>query len=154
MTHHAKMRTLYVHRPLLNVGLLYRWFEGQGVPGLYPPEKLHATIAYSRQPLIWPNPSRMHVEIVLKALDVSPKEAGQLQILGDSLALTFESTTLRADFARYINQGADFAFGRYIPHISIAPAAGLDIAQIEPFRGLLQFGAEVQAEVDENWSAA
>jgi hypothetical protein len=47
------MRTLWLHRRLLNWRDLYEWAVVQGIKKMLPPEELHLTLATCRMPVDW-----------------------------------------------------------------------------------------------------
>ena len=142
----ATPRTLYVSRPVVNVGDLKAWAKKQGLPELQ--DDLHVTLIYSRQPLDW-----MKVD----AEDWNQKDDGSIEIppggvrivepLGDrSAVLLFTSSRLSWRHEQIVRAGAEHGFPDYQPHISLTGEA-VDLAGVEPYRGKIVLGPEIFEEV-------
>jgi hypothetical protein len=90
---------------------------------------------------------------------VRPGGARIVETLGSDGApvLMFSSSVLSwRNEALQRETGARDKFPNYQPHVTIsyAPLVGVDLSNVEPFRGELRFGPEIFEEVVENWRPA
>ena len=78
-----KLRTLYVHRPLLNAEEFISWAKGQGFLTTLTSENLHITLAHSRTELDWsllvPDTSTIRVPAVLEKREESRENCRAIQ---------------------------------------------------------------------------
>jgi hypothetical protein len=149
-------RSLYVHRPLTNANELIAWAKAAGFKTTLVADDLHVTIAFSRKAIDWDAAGESYDALVVPAVvdGVDPKRA--VERLGDdgrAVVLRFESPELAARHQHFRQMGASWDHDAYRPHVTISwDADEFDVSTIEPYRGRLEFGAEVFAEVKENWS--
>lgn len=151
----AKPRTLYVHRPLLNGAEFIAWAKGQGFKTTLDASDLHVTIAYSRQPVDWMKVGEGWGGDRDGKLMVNPGGARLVEPLGDAgaIVLLFNSSELTWRHMAIREAGASWDHEEYQPHVTITyDGTGVDLAKVEPYRGRLEFGPEVFAELDEDWS--
>lgn len=141
-------RTLYVNRPVLNADQIITWAKAQGFNATLPAEELHVTIAFSNLPLDWSLVTGRHNE-----LRIAPDSAGRsLEVFNDSAwVLRFTTPALEQDWKRFIDAGASWDWPDYKPHITISFDGPTDLTDIEPYNGPIILGAEVFAEVKEDW---
>lgn len=139
-------RTLYVFRPLLNFDDVSWWAKQNGFASMIPDP--HVTVLYSKAPLDWSVigtaaarckiPNDVMNERTLERLDVGV------------VALRFSSSDLayRHDF--FVQRGASHDYDAYRPHLTISYEVPpeVDLDQIEPYRGVLEFGPEQFREID------
>lgn len=154
----AAPRSLYVSRKLLNTGEFIAWAKGQGFDTTLAESDLHVTVAYSRAPVDWLKAGEAYDWDNPKdgKLVISPGGARLVEKFdGGAVVLAFVSSSLSYRHEQLKEAGADWGYLEYQPHITITYAApeGLDLAKVEPYRGKLEFGPEIFAEVDEDWSA-
>lgn len=150
------IRTLYVKRTLLNADELRAWARENGIQTTLLPEDLHVTVAFSRRPLDWsdiqPDPNPLTVENEgYRYLDFLGARDAERR----ALVLAFCSDALRTRWQAIIDAGASWDWPHYQPHVTLTYQSGahVDPWLINPFFGKLEFGPEVFAEVDEDWSA-
>lgn len=153
----AAPRTLYVSRKLLNAAEFIAWAKGQGFDTTLASDELHVTIAHSRTPVDWLKAGEAYDWDNPKdgRLTVAPGGARLIEKFdGGAVVLAFVSSSLSYRHEQIKNAGADWGYFEYQPHVTITYAApeGLDLSKVEPYRGKLEFGPEIFAEVDENWS--
>lgn len=151
----AAPRTLYVQRKLLNADEFIRWAKAQGFETTTPADDLHVTIAFSRQKLDWMKAgSDWHGDADGKLI-VPAGGARIVEPLGDkgAVVLLFNSSALAWRHEAIKEAGASWDWPEYQPHVTITYQApdGLDLSKVEPFRGALEFGPEIFAEVVEDW---
>ena len=143
-------KTLYVSRPLENAAEFRAWAKSQGFKSVTPAKDLHVTIAYSKTPIVW--------ESTEDSFDSETVPAGgprAVEKLGDAVVLRFQSKDLTKRWKQFKDAGASWDHDSYKPHISITyDVDGIDLDEIEPYTGPLEFGPEVFDEVKESWKAS
>jgi hypothetical protein len=113
---------------------------------------VHATVAFSKEPVNWSD-----VEPQLDGLSVPAGGARSVERLGDkgAVVLRFESPELTKRWHQFRGIGASWDWPGYKPHVTITydyGAGRIDLSEIEPYDGPLDFGPEVFAEVDSGWA--
>ena len=140
-------KTLYVNRPLVNADELRAWARTQGFAIAQAGGDMHATIAYSKEPVEWDNLSPKTDTVKCHS------DARALAQFGDATVLRLESPDLEARWKEFIDAGASWSHDGFAPHITITwEGAPRPIAEIEPYRGPLIFGPEEFKTIDDNWS--
>lgn len=139
----TEKRTLYVCRPLLNGAALHKWAASQGFKSTLPANDMHATIAFSHALMDWP-----------------AKQGGKLTVaggkrlmeqFGDAIVLRFASAKLKDRWQQFRDAGASWNHHGYKPHVTITyEGRGIDLDDVEPYRGELVFGPERFAEVKDD----
>jgi len=151
----AAPRTLYVSRKLLNASEFIAWAKGQGFETTTPADDLHVTIAFSRTPVDWMKMGDNWSDNGKGGLTVPAGGARIVEPLGDkgAVVLLFASSSLSWRHEEMIRNGASHDFSEYQPHVTITyqKPDGLDLKKVEPFRGKLEFGPEIFAEVVDDW---
>jgi phage-related protein (TIGR01555 family) len=151
----ATPQSLYVSRKLLNAAEFIRWAKGQGFETTTPPEELHVTIAFSRQPVDWMKVGQDWSSDKDGKLTVGAGGPRIVQKLGGkgAVVLLFQSYDLKWRHDAIKEAGASFDFDEYQPHVTITYQApeGLDLSKVEPYTGPLVFGPELFAQVVDNW---
>lgn len=149
----AAPRTLYVSRKLLNGAEFLAWAKGQGFTKTLAASDLHVTIAFSRAKLDW-----MKIGDTWGGNDgkltVAPGGARLVEPLGDkgAVVLLFNSAELSWRNMAIREAGASWDYPEYQPHVSITyDGSGVDLSTVKPYRGKLEFGPEIFAELDEDW---
>jgi hypothetical protein len=141
------MQTLYLSRPLENAVDIADWARAQGFVQVLAPDKLHVTVAYSREPIDWDAllPSR-------DIYEVPPTADRWLEILeSGAVALCFQSLELVARWQEIRDLGAAWDYVDYTPHVTFAFKPGdVDFGRIDPYAGPLQFGPEAFSVVRED----
>jgi len=151
----AEPRTLYVSREVLNASEIIAWAKSQGFTTTVPADELHVTVAYSRAPVDW-----MKVEEDWSAtkegnLTVSAGGPRMVEALGDkgAVVLMFASSALAWRHMTIRKAGATWDYPEYQPHVTITySGADLDLATVEPYRGVIELGPEMFEELNEAWS--
>lgn len=139
----APPKTLYSHRKLLNAQELYDWASAAGIPNLVPPEEMHVTTIYSRQP----------VDIDPRANTVIAKR--KIAPLGDkgALVLHFNSQQLQDEHRQAMAAGASHDWPSFLTHVTLSYGAGdQDFSGLEPPDFPLVFGPEIHAPINDNWA--
>lgn len=147
-------RTLYVCRKLLNGKELLAWAKKQGFSKPLEADDLHVTVALSYRPIDWMTVGDPWSLNSRGELIVAPGGARLVEPIGKlgAVALLFSCSDLSWRNRAIIEAGASWDFPDYQPHVTITyDGAGVDLANVEPYRGELRFGPELFTEVDENW---
>jgi len=152
----AAPRTLYASRPLLNGAELLAWAQAQGFTGLLSADKLHVTLAYSKNTMDWMKIGDDWNSREDGSLRVPPGGVRLVEALGDNgeaITLMFTSSPLSWRHEQIKSAGASWDWEDYQPHITFSwkGAGSMDLRTVEPYRGELIFGPEVFAEIDPEW---
>lgn len=147
----AAPQTLYVHRPLLNADDVIEWAKAAGFATTLKADDMHVTLAFSRSPVdraaLSPDDEDHH-------LDAGTTRS--LKRLGDdgkAVVLAFKDSELEKRWQQFCDAGASWDYSSFHPHVTISyKADGIEIADIEPYDGPLDFGPEVFGEVKANAS--
>jgi phage-related protein (TIGR01555 family) len=146
----AAPRTLYVSRKVTNGAEILAWAKAQGFESTVPAEKLHVTIAYSRNPVDWMQISETWTGERDGTLTVAPGGARLIDQFGEgAVVLLFNSSELAWRHVS-INEdtGATWDWPEYQPHITFTYEPGsVDLKAIEPYRGKIEFGPEIFEEI-------
>ncbi|MGE7204900.1 anti-CBASS protein Acb1 family protein [Sphingomonas sp. NPDC019816] len=142
----AAPRSLYVSRKVKNVGDLQAWAKSQGLPDLQ--DDLHVTIAYSTTPVDWIKMGGEWGSDEDGGLTVPAGGPRLVEPLGDRTAvLLFASSGLSYRNMSMREAGASWDHSDYQPHISLT-GDPVDLANVEPYRGPIEFGPEIFEEID------
>ncbi len=136
----ATKAPMYGCRYLHNTKQFIDWAKAQGFSTTLEPKDLHATIAYSREPMEWPTPRRT-------GLIVRGAKGRQVARLGDkgAVVLHFDSPTLSKRWQQLRDAGASWDHGDgYRPHLTISYRVpeGFNLDAVKPYTGPLVFGPE------------
>ena len=146
-------RPLYVSRKVVNRRDFERWAEAQGIELL---DDLHVTIAFSRASVDWmavraewnvDKDGRMHIE---------PGGPRDLAVQGvapqpEVIVVEFNNTSLQWRHEDLCEAGASWDFENYQPHVTVALAEGVDVSELEPYRGPIVLGPEIFEELNTNY---
>lgn len=153
----ASPRTLYVRRNVLNADEIIKWAKDQGFPTTLPPDDLHVTVCYSREPVDW---MKMGQSWYGGSADhsgnitVDPGGPRLVEKFGNAIVLLFSSSDIQCRHDMMVASGASHDFPDYQPHITITyDPQGLPWESIEPYRGKIELGPEIFEEVNEDWSS-
>jgi hypothetical protein len=140
-------RTLYVYRRVLNANEIVRWAREQGFETMLPPEDLHVTIAYSREPLDWTEIPEDWAGDERGRIKIRPGSTRGLEEFGDGAkALVFASSDLKYRNESIIRAGASWDFDSYQSHITIT--YGDAPPDMELYQGPIILGPENFEEID------
>lgn len=145
----AKLKTLYIHRNLLNPEPFIEWAKAQGFTKTLDPKDLHCTQMYSSKPVDW---SEMG-----DSFDSIKASGGKRKVipLGDAgaVVLKFENSDLNNRWKDLMDKGCSWDYPSYMSHVSITyDGKGIDLNNMEPYDGDLKFGPEVFQVIDTSWS--
>ena len=143
------IKTLYVHRPLLNAGFLADWANDVGFGKVLHPSKMHVTNMFSKTAVEWdqftPLDNKLSVRGGVRTLE---------QFDGGAVVMKFEVAALQDRFDEFLAGGCSYDYPEYKAHVTITYEVGdVNISTIEPFKGVLLFGPEEFEEVNLNWVA-
>lgn len=140
---------MYASYPVENGEDIVAWAEAQGIRDIIPAEKMHITVAYSRDPV--------------DTRDLPPARAAaveddgrSVQLLGEDgdIVLMVTSPDLMARWATIKDAGASYDYESYRPHITISYGAkDVDISDVEPYDGPIQLGEEEIEDLKTGWSS-
>lgn len=154
----ASPRSLYVQRKLLNAAEFIAWAKGQGFGTTLSADDLHVTVVHSRQPLDWMAIGEGYGwgDRDTGNLTVKPGGARIVETLGSkgAVVLLFSSSDLTYRNRQILEAGASSDFPEYQPHVTITYKGlpeGMNLRDVEPFRGKLEFGPEIFEEISEGW---
>ncbi|WP_313740477.1 anti-CBASS protein Acb1 family protein [Pseudomonas sp.] len=142
----ASPRPLYVQRKVTNTAEILAWAKRQGFESTVSADDLHVTIAYSKQALDWMKVNEAWSGDSNGNLIVAPGGARLVEPLGGegAVVLLFNSSELAWRHMQIREAGASWDYEEYQPHVTITYAAGdLDLSQVEPYRGKIEFGPEI-----------
>jgi phage-related protein (TIGR01555 family) len=144
----AKPRSLYVRRDVVNTSEILAWARAQGFRNIE--DGLHVTIAYSRQPVDWLKVGEPFAGSKDGRMEIAPGGPRLVEELGTEGAcvLMFGSSELCWRHEDIKRSGASWDFEDYQPHITISYDAGIDIRNVEPYRGKIMLGPEIFEEVE------
>lgn len=147
------MKTLYAKRPLLNAAEVIQWAKDQGFRTTLAPDDMHVTLCYSKEPMEWPEPVETPLTIASKA----KADHRSVELFGTDaepcLVLRFDSPVLLARARALREAGASSDHAEFCAHVTITYDPGnITPDMVEPYGGRLEFGPEVFAEIDRDWS--
>ena len=143
----AALKTFYCKRNLLNPEPFIAWAKSQGFKTTLLPGDLHVTVAYSRAPMLWPEPNDEEVTALAR-------DGRSVEALGDggAVVLKFRSSSLLARWDYFRSIGASWDYPQYTPHVTISwDAADVPLDDVAPYKEELRFGPEIFEELNEDW---
>jgi len=151
----AEARTLYVRRDVVNWKDIAAWAKGQGITTTIG-EAMHVTVAYSRQPVDWMKVREqwaMPEDRASGELKIGPGGPRVVEPLGPkgAVVLFFASSELSWRHHEIVEAGASWDYESYQPHITLTynPPEGLELDDVEPYRGPITLGPEIFEEVND-----
>jgi phage-related protein (TIGR01555 family) len=149
----AAPRTLYVSRTVTNAADIIAWAKSQGFETTLPADDLHVTVAYSRRAVNWMKVGDSWSGDRDGKLSIAPGGARLIERFGEgAVVLLFNSSELAWRHVSIIEAGASWDWPEYQPHITFTYEPGtVDLSKVEPYRGVIELGPEIFAEVVENW---
>lgn len=148
----ARPMTLYVSRAVTNVDDFRAWAKAQGFTSIQ--DDLHVTIIHTRTPVDWIAVGQDSEWADGKGT-MTINEGGPrlMEQFGDAIVLQFASNRLGWRNYDIRRLGAQVDFEEYQPHITITwqKPANFVLANVEPYRGVIELGPEIFREVDDNW---
>lgn len=137
---------LYISRQLLNRDEVDAWAKSQGFTVRVPKSDLHTTILYSKTAVDWFAMAGEGWD--WNELTIESGGPRFVERFGEgpdaAVVLRFASPVMRYRHDSMIERGASSDYPDFKPHVTISyDAAGVDLAQVEPFTGELRFGPEI-----------
>lgn len=147
-----QLRTLYVRRDVLNADEIIAWAKAQGFTSTLPANDMHVTVAFSKQPVNWAAAGRRSEPLNEWG---GPRKLQAFGPEGDAIVLQFESGELHKRWEELLGIGASWDWPEYHPHLTItySKPPELVLGMVEPFKGMIQLGPEVFAEVKAGWAS-
>ncbi len=151
----AEPRSLYVSRSVTNAADIIEWAKGQGFETTLPAGDLHVTIMYSPIAVDW-------MEVGQDAwnadgtLTIPPGGPRVVSSFGQgAIVIEFASAALSWRHEELKRIGAQPTYPNYSPHITFTYQPGdIDIDKVEPYRGAIELGPEIFAEVKSDWASS
>jgi hypothetical protein len=154
----ARPRSLYVYRPVLNGEEIRAHFKKQGFGDMTPDDEMHVTVAYSKTPVDWMKIGQDWAfttdnEGKLRVGPGGPRMCERFGKDGECIVLLFASSDLNWRHQSMCENGASWDWPEYQPHITLTYSGGdINLEEVEPFDGEIEFGPEVFQEIVEGWS--
>lgn len=140
-------KTLYVFRPVLNSDDITGWAKSVGFLTVL--TDLHATIAYSKEPVDWDLVGKSPNKQVI----VTGGDRSLTRFKGGTSSATvlrFDSHELGERWRQIRDEGASWDYRDYKPHVTISYDAPPEAVLWEPYRGPIIFGPEEFEEVKDD----
>ncbi len=153
ITADAEPKSLYVSRSVLNAGDIIDWAKAQGFATTLPADDLHVTVIYSPTAVDWMQAGQdaWNDDGTLMIPPGGPRVVSQFG--QGAIVLEFASAALSWRHEELKRIGAEPTYPQYSPHITFTYQPGdVDIANVEPYRGAIEFGPENFAEVKSDWA--
>jgi N12 class adenine-specific DNA methylase len=145
----GKAAPLYAQRKVTNADDILAWAKSEGITGLESADKLHVTIAFSREAV---DPGKVgNTSPAYDAGYISGTSGRRAEYLGDqgALVLKFDSPVLTARWQQFRKAGASWDFEGYQPHITLAyHDSRIDLSKVKPYTGKIELGPELQEPLD------
>lgn len=149
-TEKAEKKSLYVRRNLLNAEEFIDWAKAQGFKTTLPADDIHVTVLFSKAEVDW-----SELTDYFDTLYIDDRGDRTIEPLGDkgAVVLKFESGELSQRHDEFIDEfGASHDFPTYQSHVTITyNGEGVDLAEVEPFTGTLEFGPEIFEPIKDKW---
>lgn len=158
-------KPIYMKRPVLNAERLQEWAGEQGLATTLPPDDMHVTVVYSKDPFSVeltrqidnayeaqydgkPFATMGYGNIVVRGGHRSMERLGPN---GGAYVLRIESPELAGENAMYRQMGASTSWPDFKPHITITWKA--PEGEIEPFMGDIVLGPLIALPLNEDWKS-
>jgi cation transport regulator ChaB len=145
---HKRNGTLYAKRYLENADAVIKHAKSQGFAKTQVPSSMHATIAYSKDAVNWPEPDD-------DSIVVRSPGGRSVAPLGDggAVVLKFNSPSMQRRWQSLCkDHGCSWDYEGFQPHVTLTWDAGdLDLGSVQPYTGDLVFGPEVFEPINEDW---
>lgn len=149
----AEPKSLYVSRKVTNAADIIAWAKGQGFKTTLSADDLHVTVMYSPAAVDWMEAGQdaWNDDGTLMIPPGGPRVVSQFG--QGAIVLEFASAALSWRHEELKRIGAQPTFPQYSPHITFTYQPGdVDIDKVEPYRGAIEFGPEIFAEVKSDWA--
>lgn len=146
----AAPRSLYIRRDVVNQAEIKAWAKAQGFKTSV--DDMHVTVARSMTAVDWMKVGQEYswsgdAEGKMTVPAGGPRLVEPLGA-GGAIALLFSNTELQWRWRSIKELGASWDFPEYQPHLTITyDASGVDLAEVEPYRGKIVLGPEIFEEV-------
>lgn len=156
------LKTLYVSRKLLNADDLVAWAHSQGFETCLDPKEMHVTVAYSKKEVDWDEMTDSFDNVRVSSVTEKNKKNNkrEIKLFGekkDCVVLVFNSIDLTHRWEELTDEhGASWDFDDYHSHVTITYNGlpdDLNLDDIEPYEGVLEFGPEIHQEINPKWKS-
>jgi hypothetical protein len=145
-------KTLYVCRHLLNADDIKAWAKKQGFETCLPNDMMHVTVIHSKQEVDWDKTTPLEDDLEVKNKKKHPRSLQKFGEKKDIVVLTFYSKELSKRHKELRDIGCSFDYPQYKAHITITyDGKDVDIAGMEPYEGVLEFGPESFDEISDDF---
>lgn len=135
------LKPVYVSRKVINNNEVHNWYINQNISDIEPAERLHVTVAYSREPV-----NVDLLELDTGQLTIPASVLNSLTNFGDYLVqLVPTNIVLFERFFYFRNHGCSWDHDNYQPHISISQSASY--RGVQPFNGEIILGPEIAEDL-------
>ena len=112
----SSKKSLYISRPVLNAFELIAWAKANGFAVTVSAEELHATQAYSKEPVDW-----VSMGDAPETVFVTPDwyKLERLGAEGEAVVLRFESPAFQRRFEELEQRGCSWGWPEYMPHVTL-----------------------------------
>lgn len=140
----GKPAPVYAQRMVKNADAIIAWARGEGFKDVEAADKLHVTIAFSRDKVdvgLVGNPSPKYIDGTVTGGNRSVEKLGDQ----GAIVLKFASPVLNSRWAQFDRAGASWDFEGYTPHVTISYGDnGMDLSKVSAYAGPIEFGPEIQ----------
>ncbi len=145
---------LYISRKVLNTQDILEWAHEQGFDTMMPEDSLHVTVVFCKKVVDWTKFDRDEPEMLF--LDIDEGERSIHNFDGGACVLEFKSDDLIERNTALKKLGIKGNHPEYRSHITITykKPEGLDVSDIEPYRGYIVLGPEVIEPINNDWKNA
>lgn len=132
------MKTLYVHRKVLNKDDFKKYFKDVDMEEYVPLEELHLTVAFSTKAVDWSLFEPCMKRGIVRINEPLGTEGAKV--------MKIQSPYLKKRWRYYLDNGCSWKFPDYTPHIALTYNTMGYYARITPYMGEIILGPEIWKE--------
>lgn len=138
-----KLKTLYVHRKVLNASSIVDWAKSQQLSSILPPKEFHITQMFCKSEFDWSLVPRK--KNIIKLPESNNRK---ISMFGDAFVIQLSSKYLQRRWKEFMDNGTTYDFSSYKPHLTVTFSMKYVPDDIEPFTGPIILGPEIYKEVN------